>query len=297
MGADGLNRLKNPKRRILFTKMQGTGNDFVLLDALSHDLSGFDFARASRRLLDRRFGVGADQLLVLLPASEKSRLRMRIFNADGSEVQMCGNGIRCLARYVWDRGLAPGKERLEIETLAGIIVPEEKGELVRVDMGAPRLEGREVPVRVDGRVVDYPLEVEGRRFSVTCVSMGNPHAVIFVDKVAGFPVSLYGPRIENHPLFPERTNVEFIEVADKGRIRMRVWERGSGETLACGTGASASVVASVLKGLTSRSVEVELSGGRLDIEWAGNGHVYMTGPAEEVFQGEIFLEEKEETHV
>ncbi len=287
---------KHPKRRIHFTKMQGTGNDFVLLDAVSFDFGGFDFARASRRLLDRRFGVGADQLLVLLPG-EKSRLRMRIFNADGSEVQMCGNGIRCLARYIWTRGLAAGREKLEIETLAGIIVPEERGDLVRVDMGAPRLEGRDIPVLVDGRVVDYPLEVEGKRFLVTCVSMGNPHAVIFVEEVAGFPVGLYGPRIENHPLFPERTNVEFIEVADKGRIKMRVWERGSGETLACGTGASASVVASAIKGLTSRCVEVELSGGRLDIEWADNGRVYMTGPAEEVFEGEIFLEEKEETNV
>ncbi len=297
MGAAGMEKAK---KTIRFTKMQGTGNDFVLLDAVSNDFSGFDFASASRRLLDRRFGVGADQLLVLLPSQEKekTRLRMRIFNADGSEVQMCGNGIRCLAKYIWTRGLAPKMEKLEIETLAGIILPEEKNGLVRVDMGAPRLEGREIPVLAEGRIVDYPLEIEGAHFSITCVSMGNPHAVIFVEDVAGFPVGLYGPRIENHPLFPERTNVEFIQVVNKGQIKMRVWERGSGETLACGTGASASVVASALKGLTSGRVEVELAGGRLDIEWAENGHVYMTGPAEEVFEGEMFFsQEKEETHV
>ena len=305
MGEAGLENLKNKttkKRTIRFTKMQGTGNDFVLLDAVSNDFCGLDFASLPRKLLDRHFGVGADQLLVLLPSQEKgkSRLRMRIFNVDGSEVQMCGNGIRCLAKYIWARGLAPKTKKLEIETLAGIIVPEAKDGLVRVDMGTPRLEGREIPVQIDGKVIDYPLEIEGARFSITCVSMGNPHAVIFVKDVAGFPVGLYGPRIENHPLFPARTNVEFIQVASKGRIKMRVWERGSGETLACGTGASASVVASALKGLTSRRVEVELTGGRLDIEWAGDGHVYMTGPAEEVFEGEFFLffpEEKEETHV
>ncbi len=279
------------KKPIRFTKMQGTGNDFVLLDAVSNDFSGLDFQAISGKLLDRRFGVGADQLLVLLPSreKEKARLGMRIFNLDGSEVQMCGNGIRCLAKYAWTRGLAPKNKKLEIETLAGIIVPEEKDGLVRVDMGAPRLEGREIPVLLDGRVVDYPLKIEEALFAVTCVSMGNPHAVIFVEDVAGFPVGLYGPEIEKHPFFPERTNVEFIQVISPQEIKMRVWERGSGETLACGTGASAAVVASALKGLTSRQAGVELAGGRLEIEWAESVRVYMTGPAEEVFEGEIYI--------
>lgn len=281
-------------RVITFTKMQGAGNDFVLLDGTKNDLSGIDLSSVSRKLLDRRFGIGGDQLLLLLPPAGKGDFRMRIFNADGGEVQMCGNGIRCLARYIWDRGMGKNKkeagERLEIETLAGIIVPERRGDnLVRVDMGVPVLEGREVPVLLAGRIIDYPLKVDDAVFNITCVSMGNPHAAVFVGDVSGFPVDRYGPVIERHPLFPERTNVEFIQVKGPEEISMRVWERGSGETLACGTGASAAVVASALKGLTSKSVKVVLAGGVLHIEWAQNGHVYMTGPAEQVFEGEILL--------
>ena len=290
------------KGRIMpFTKMQGAGNDFVLLDGITNDLSGIDFPAVSKELLDRRFGIGGDQLLVLLPAGEKSknknkkRFRMRIWNADGGEVQMCGNGIRCLARYIWDRGMAAEEERLDVETQAGLIVPESGGGgLVRVDMGIPGLEGRDMPFRpggkiVDGKIIDYPLEAGGALFRLTCVSMGNPHAAIFVEDVSRFPVGRYGPLIETDPIFPERTNVEFIEVTGPGEIRMRVWERGSGETLACGTGASAAVVASSLKGLTSRSVKVVLPGGALHVEWASDGHVYMSGPAEEVFEGRISL--------
>ena len=303
MGAPGLSGPQwsntpagSKNKKIPFIKMQGTGNDFVLLDAVSNDLGGLDLPAVSRKLLDRRFGIGADQLLVLLPSSGpapqgKSRLRMRIFNVDGSEVQMCGNGIRCLAKYAWSRGLASRSKSLEVETLAGIIIPEAKDGLVRVDMGLPRLEGREIPALADGRIIDYPLKIEETLFAVTCVSMGNPHTVIFVGDVAAFPVGFYGPKIENHPFFPERTNVEFIQVVSRQELKMRVWERGSGETLACGTGASASAVASALKGLTSGRVSVELAGGRLEIEWDKNenGHVYMTGPAEEVFEGEIFI--------
>ena len=284
-----------------FVKMQGAGNDFVLLDGVSNDLSMIDFAAISKKLLDRRFGIGGDQLLVLLPSGLKGKkFRMRIWNADGGEVQMCGNGIRCLARYIWDRGMAAKGERLEIDTLAGIIIPERgEGGMVRVDMGIPKfeggLEGGEMPVRpggkiIEGRIIDYPLEAGGAQFKITCVSMGNPHAAIFVEDVSRFPVDKYGPLIETDPMFPERTNVEFIEVMGPEEIRMRVWERGSGETLACGTGASAGVVASVLKGLTSRSVKVVLPGGTLHVEWAtDNGRLYMSGPAEEVFEGTILL--------
>ena len=271
--------------RLSFTKMQGTGNDFILLDGIVNPLEGLAFEKLSKKLCDRRFGIGADQILVLLP-SDKADFRMKIFNADGSEVEMCGNGIRCLAKYIWDKGLSK-KEVLEIETLAGIIKPERTDGTVKVDMGAPRLDARDIPVKLEGRVVDYPLKIEDKIFQITCVSMGNPHAVIFVDDVEGFPVQHYGPIIERHPLFPERTNVEFVQVISKEEIKMRVWERGSGETLACGTGASASAVASALKGLAGRNVKVGLRGGILLINWAENGTLYMTGPAEEVFTGEI----------
>lgn len=266
-----------------FTKMQALGNDFVVLDSRGAELK--EPEALARRLCRRRFGIGADQMLVLA-ASRRADFRMLIYNADGGEVEMCGNGIRCLAKYIWDRGLS-GKEVLDIETAAGIIRPAKAGDMVRVDMGTPVLEGRDIPVDLDGPVVDHPLAIEDKLFLINCVSMGNPHAVVFIDNLGGLPLSYYGPKIENHPLFPKRTNVEFVEVLGPAEIRMRVWERGAGETLACGTGASAAVVASALKGLTGRAVTVHLDGGNLMVEWAGDGHVYMTGPAEEVFEGEI----------
>ncbi len=226
-----------------FTKMHGLGNDFVLIDcrdkAISDQLSAI--SDLSKRLCHRRFGVGADQVLLLYP-SNIADFKMVIFNADGSEVEMCGNGIRCFAKYIWDRKLSD-KEVLSVETAAGIIRPERAGQMVKVDMGEPVLEGRLIPVNIDGMVKDFPLIIEDKEFKITAVSMGNPHAVIFVDDVDGFDVKRYGPGIENHGLFPRRTNVEFIEVLDAERIRMRVWERGSGETMACGTGASAAAVA------------------------------------------------------
>ncbi|MEE9523692.1 MAG: diaminopimelate epimerase, partial [Thermodesulfovibrionales bacterium] len=213
---------------------------------------------------------------------------MRIFNADGSEVEMCGNGIRCLAKYVWDKGYSD-KETLEIDTPAGIITPRKSDNLVTVDMGKPILEARDIPVNLDGNIVDHPLKIGDREFKITCVSMGNPHAVIVVDNVDDFPVSYYGPLIETHDLFPERTNVEFIEITGPKEIRMRVWERGSGETLACGTGASAVAVASSVKKLTGREVTVHLPGGDLFLKWDGDDHVIMTGPAVTVFSGVIDL--------
>jgi diaminopimelate epimerase len=274
---------------IPFTKMQGIGNDFIVIDCRAGKLGARseELGALARRLCSRRFGIGADQILLLYDSGRADFL-MRIFNADGSEVEMCGNGIRCFAKYIWDRGLS-GPEVLGIETAAGIILPEKAGDMVRVDMGLPQLDGRQIPVDLDGLIKDYPLTIEGKTFSITCVSMGNPHAVIFVDDVEGFDVKRYGPQIETHRLFPKRTNVEFVQVADPKTLRMRVWERGAGETMACGTGASAAAVAADLRGLAEKKVTVRLLGGDLFIELGENGRVYMTGPAEEVFEGRIDL--------
>ncbi len=282
--------------KIEFTKMHGLGNDFVLIDGIKNQaVTGFsdeDLSTLSIFLCKRRFGVGADQLLLLAP-SEKAEFRMRIFNADGSEVEMCGNGIRCFAKYIWDSGLSV-KDILEVETMAGMILPEKRGDQVRVNMGLPRFRPDEIPLHAEGmenltgdEIIDFPLEVEGETFRISCVSMGNPHTVIVVDDVKTFPVSYFGPMLENHQIFPRRTNVEFVEVMNNGEVRMRVWERGAGETMACGTGASATAVITARKGLTGREVKVHLLGGELFIEWADDGHVYMTGPAITVFDGVI----------
>jgi len=282
---------------INFTKMHGLGNDFILIDCLQHSF-GPDrsiFGESAKKLCDRRFGIGADQILIL-EHSETADFKMLIFNADGSEVEMCGNGIRCLAKYIWDRKLS-GKNVLAIETLAGIIKPEKAGEMIKVDMGEPIFEPEKIPVHLIhpssfiphplGGIVDYPLQIADKEFRITCVSMGNPHAVIVVDDFAKFPVTYYGPMIEAHAIFPRKTNVEFIEIISGKEIKMRVWERGSGETMACGTGACAAAVASNIKGLTGGNVTVHLRGGDLLIERASDDHVYMTGPAVEVFEGII----------
>lgn len=272
-------------KQLEFVKMHGLGNDFILIDCLEQELSNpSEFAK---KYCDRRFGIGADQLLLLYP-SEVADFRMRIFNADGSEVEMCGNGIRCLAKYIWEKGLSD-KEVLDIETLAGIVKPKRVGDLVQVDMGEPEFEPSKIPVDVEGeRAFDILLEVLGWHARLNCLSMGNPHAVIFLnEEPRNFAVSKYGPIIETHPVFPKRTNVEFAYVRNPKEIVMRVWERGAGETLACGTGASATAVAAMVKGLVERKVTVHLLGGDLLIEWAEDGHVYMTGPAEEVFEGRL----------
>jgi diaminopimelate epimerase len=278
---------------ISFTKMHGLGNDFVLINCIEQpEVTGLELEDLSKTLCHRRFGIGADQILLLCP-SEIADFKMKIYNADGGEVEMCGNGIRCFAKYIWDRGLSK-KDILEIETLAGIIKPERAGDMaqnmVKVDMGEPILEPEKIPVNIKSSppIIDYPLQIKDRNFKITCVSMGNPHAVIFLDEdLSNFPVSMYGPLIEKHPLFSKRTNVEFVTAQSKTKLSMRVWERGSGETMACGTGASATGVAAMLKGLTERSVYVQLLGGDLLIEWNTNNHVYMTGPAVEVFHGRI----------
>jgi len=266
--------------------MQALGNDFIIIDARGLKIEGLEVL--SKRLCDRRFGIGADQLL-LLENGQSAPFRMRIFNPDGSEVEMCGNGIRCLAKHIWERGLSDS-ETLEVETLAGIIKPRRAGNLIEVDMGKPIFEAERIPALLPSPVKDYPIEIEGKVFKITSLSMGNPHVVMFVDNLNEFPVSYYGHLLERHEAFPNRTNVEFVEVINQKEIRMRVWERGAGITLACGTGASAAAVASVVKGLTERKVLVHLDGGDLLIEWAQNGHVYMTGPAVEVFEGKIKID-------
>lgn len=276
--------------KISFIKMHGLGNDFILIDCLNQELS--EPQEFAIRYCNRRFGIGADQLLLLYP-SQIADFKMRIFNADGSEVEMCGNGIRCLARYIWERGLSD-KEFLEVETLAGIIKPRKIGGLVQVDMGKPEFSPDKIPVYVEGeKAFDVLLEISGWNVKLNCLSMGNPHTVIFLDEdPKNFAVAKYGPLIENHPIFPKRTNVEFVFVKNPKEIIMRVWERGAGETLACGTGACATAVASMVKGLTEKKVIVHLLGGDLFIEWADSGHVYMTGPAEEVFEGTVRVPQK-----
>ena len=267
-----------------FVKMHGLGNDFIVIDDRGDSLPGI--AQKAARLCHRRLGIGADQLL-LLKSSRKADFRMQIFNADGSQVQMCGNGIRCLARYIKEQGLSD-KNTLSIETLAGIIKPRLIGELVQVDMGSPVLDGERIPVAASGMVIRRSLSTGDRNFQVTCVSMGNPHGVIFVEDVDGFAVDKYGALLEKHPFFPQRANIEFIEVLDSGTLKMRVWERGAGETPACGTGACAALVAAVLNRKSKRRVTVKLPGGELDIHWQEeDNHVYMCGPAVTVFHGRI----------
>ncbi len=270
--------------KIRFTKMHGLGNDFIVLDLRKRRIP--DLPKLVRTVSIRRFAIGFDQALVLR-RSRDADFRMDVYNNDGALVEMCGNGIRCLASYIWKRRLSR-KKTLDIETLAGVIRPEKMGGgLVRVDMGVPVLEGRSIPVRADGIIKRRPIKAAGKTFRITCVSMGNPHAVVFVKDVDSFAVQRYGPLIEKNPFFPKRTNVEFVQVLSRRRIRMRVWERGSGETLACGTGACASMVASRLSGLVDRSLTVEVKGGALRTQWAIDGRVYMTGPAVEVYSGDL----------
>jgi len=274
-----------------FSKWQGCGNDFVLINCLQDKVA--DYAAFAQEVCDRHYGVGADGILVVEP-SVKADFRMRIFNTDGSEAEMCGNGIRCFARYLYDSHLTDKKE-FTVETGAGVLVPRLifEGDTVsgvRVDMGEPILEGDEIPVKGFGRrhVVNEKLTVNGKDYAMTCVSMGNPHCVIYVDDAEGFPIHELGSSFEHHPAFPRKTNTEFVEVKDRGHVRMRVWERGAAVTLACGTGSCATAVAGVLTGRTDRSVEVQLDGGTLHVEWdEASNHVFMTGPAELVFTGEL----------
>lgn len=276
-----------------FTKMHGLGNDFVVVYG-EQELPS-NASELAVKLCDRFFGIGADGLVYILP-SAKADFTMRIMNSDGSEAEQCGNAIRCVAKYVYDHGLIDRTE-MTIETLgAGVqklrlTVEEGRVANVRVDMGEPILDGLRVPTTVDQQpVVNHPIEVDGREFRFTAVSMGNPHCVIYVDDAVSFDLGTWGPKLEVHPLFPRKTNVEFATVNSRNQIDMRVWERGAGPTLACGTGACATLVASVLNGSADRSATISLKGGDLFIEWdEHDNHVYMTGPAEVVYTGAVVL--------
>jgi diaminopimelate epimerase len=277
-----------------FTKMHGAGNDYVYVNCFTETVDNPE--KVAIRVSNRNFGIGSDGLILIMP-SEVADVRMRMFNSDGSESEMCGNGIRCVAKYAFDHGIVTKKE-ITAETGAGVLTlqlftsADGKVDRVRVNMGVPRLAKAQIPMLgtpEDGQTVNEPLNIMHTTFHITTVSMGNPHCVIFVDDVENFQVEKYGQLIENHDLFPRRTNVEFVQIISRTEVRQRTWERGAGETLACGTGASAVCVAAVLNGLTEKQIINHLSGGDLELEWADDGFLYMTGPATEVFSGEIEL--------
>lgn len=272
-----------------FAKMHGAGNDYVYVNCFEETVD--DPAALARQVSNRNFGIGSDGLILIMP-SKVADVCMRMFNSDGSESEMCGNGIRCVAKYAYDHGLVT-KQELTAETGAGILTLQlftnqaGKVDRVRVNMGRPRLTRGQIPMTgsADQQVIDQELKVLDRTFHITCVSMGNPHCVIFVDNVDEFPLEKYGPLIENHALFPNRTNVEFVEIVSPGEVKQRTWERGAGETLACGTGASAVAVAGILNERTERTILNHLLGGDLELEWTEDGSVFMTGPAVQVFEG------------
>jgi diaminopimelate epimerase len=276
--------------KIPFTKYQGLGNDFILIDN-RHSPEPLITPEIAVAMCDRHFGIGADGVIFALPGQEETDYTMRIFNSDGSEPEMCGNGIRCLAQFIAHlQDKSNTGQSYRIHTLAGTMIPRLEGnEQVTVDMGPPQLLASEISttlVNKTEKILSVPLEVESKNWLVTCVSMGNPHCVTFVDDVATIALETIGPKFENHPVFPQRTNVEFVQVIDPGYVKMRVWERGAGITLACGTGACAVVVAGVLTGKCDRRCTVELPGGCLQIYWSQtDNRVYMTGSAKAVFEG------------
>lgn len=280
--------------------MQGAGNDYIYINGFTEDVTekaieGAPISDVAIRASDRHFGIGGDGIILILP-SKIADFRMRMFNTDGSEGEMCGNAMRCVARYVYEHGLTK-KKKLAVETLAGIIRPaiiEKDGKVygARVDMGVPRYRGRDIPttaVGPDEPAIGFTLSAGDQTFAATGVSMGNPHAVIFVNDIAKVDVAGIGPQLEHAPVFPRRCNIEFAQVVSPRELIMRVWERGSGITLACGTGASATIVAAVLNNKSARCATVHLLGGDLELEWGADDHVYMTGPAVEVFSGEYPL--------
>ncbi len=275
--------------KLPFTKMHGISNDYVYVNTFSTAVT--DPPSLARRLSERRTGIGGDGLILICP-SPTAHARMEMYNADGSRGAMCGNGIRCVGKYVYDHGLARDNP-LKIDTDSGLKVlflelEDSAVTRVTVDMGEPILDGRQIPLATPGQMIDQPLTVDGTAYQVTCVSMGNPHCVTFVEDVEPLALETLGPKFEHHPLFPDRVNTEFIQVVSPTELNMRVWERGSGETWACGTGACAAAVAAMLTDRAERRVSVHLRGGDLDIEWrTADGHVYMTGAAEEVFEGTV----------
>ena len=299
-----LSRFEDNKQEgiMRFTKMQGCGNDYVYVNGFTEKMAQEEKPALVRRLSDRHFGIGGDGVIFINPSTEAD-FEMEMFNADGTRAEMCGNGIRCVAKFVYDKGLtdsrhitvvSAGKIKyldLTVEEAPGLADDRGVVKKVRVNMGSPVLEPTRIPVEAEGeQVVDEPILVNGKEYHMTCVSMGNPHAVIFTEGVSELALEKIGPDFENHVRFPKRTNTEFVEVIDRRNVFMRVWERGTGETLACGTGACAVAVACVLNGLTENKLTVRLLGGELEIEWdRENDLVYMTGPAETVFEGEVCI--------
>lgn len=278
--------------KINFTKMHGAGNDFIIINGFEVNINNFSLTKFAKKYCHRNFGIGADGVVLILP-SDKQDFRMRIFNADGGEPEMCGNAIRCMAFYVYKHNLIASK-KMRIDTLAGLIVPEiinvnGANAVVKIDMGKPKFSPEQIPVNISEQdpIINYPIDIEGTECLVTLVSMGNPHAVIFTEDTENFPVKKIGAVIESHSLFSNKINVEFVQVLSRKELKMRVWERGTGETLACGTGACASVVAAILQNKADNKATVQLPGGDLIIEWSLGGNVIMSGPAEIVFEGTI----------
>ncbi len=275
-----------------FTKMQGCGNDYVYVNCFSETVN--EPAKLAKRVSDRNFGIGSDGLILICP-SDKADCRMDMYNSDGSKAEMCGNGIRCVGKYAYDYGIVK-KDVITVETLAGIKTLKlniENGRVktVRVNMGKPELKPERIPVAATGdNFINRAVEVDGSVYNVTCVSVGNPHAIVYVDNTDAVDIEHLGPLFENHVLFPKRINTEFVQVLDRSTLKMRVWERGAGETKACGTGATATLIASVLNNKSDRKAKIILLGGELEIEWPGDDDcVYMTGPAETVFDGELYI--------
>lgn len=271
--------------------MHGAGNDYIYMNGFVQEIE--NPSALAIRLSNRNFGIGSDGLVLILP-SENSDFRMQMFNSDGSEAEMCGNASRCVGKYVYDNGLTT-KKKIALETKAGVkyitlLEGDEKARKVTVDMGEPILDPVQIPVKVDKEpVLNFPLDIDGKIWEISCVSMGNPHAVVFTTGIKELDLPVIGPKFEKHPIFPRKTNTEFIEVVDRKTLNMRVWERGAGETLACGTGACAAAVAAILNGYCDHKITTHLIGGDLEIEWdEQNNHVYMTGEAVTVFEGEIF---------
>ena len=281
-----------------FTKMQGCGNDYIYVNGFTEKIPQEEKPELVRHISDRHFGIGGDGVIFINPSAEAD-FEMEMYNADGSRAEMCGNGIRCVAKYVYDKGLT---DKTEISVISSgqikylqLFLKEGRVDTVRVNMGAPELRPERIPVTVaeagtpleQERIVNAPIIVQGKEYKMTCVSMGNPHAVIFLEDVTNLEIEQIGPYFENHERFPKRINTEFVKVLDKKTVQMRVWERGTGETLACGTGCCATVVACILNGLTDEKVTVKLLGGEIEIEWDREANlVYMTGPAVTVFEGE-----------
>jgi diaminopimelate epimerase len=280
------------KRLMKFTKMQGAGNDYIYINGLTQKID--NPSELAIKLSNRNFGIGSDGLVLILPSNDCD-FRMQMFNSDGSEAEMCGNASRCVGKYVYDNGLTTKKE-ITLETKAGIkyislLEGNEKSRKATVDMGEPILDPVKIPVKADMEpVLNFPLDIAGKVWKVSCVSMGNPHTIVFTTSIHDLNLSVIGPEFEKYSVFPRKTNTEFIKIIDRRTLNMRVWERGAGETLACGTGACAAVVAAVLNGYCDRTVTVRLLGGNLEIEWnEENNHVYMTGEAVTVFEGEFVI--------